>query len=146
LWRVYAVDVIAAADDATRQATVVQDEQGNAVDVLALQGDVEVHGVWLPSGSYLPAGGQPHRATGTPTQRVLVSGAVTQESGKQLCTQRWDTQFQDSSTPPRANMWPQKLHVRSGAPAKAPPTPCELPLRSAYRRKRPQQRRAKDAD
>ena len=89
----YTVDIVAAGD-ATRQATVVQDEQGNTVDVLALQGDVEVHGVWVPSSSGYRLAATRIEQLATPTPRVLVSGAVTQLAGSSFAINGVSTQIE----------------------------------------------------
>ena len=125
----YAVDVIAATDT-TRQATVVQDEQGNAVDVLALQGDVEVHGVWLPSGATYRLAASRIEQLASPASRVLVSGVVTQESGKHFALNGGDTQFQGSSATARGQYVATEIARAQWNTGQSAPYALELPLRS----------------
>lgn len=94
----YAVDVIPAADP-SRQATVVQDEQGNSVDVSALHGDVEVHGVWLPVGTTYRLAATRIEQLAASAPRVLISGVVTQVAGSGFALNGSNTVFQGSSTP-----------------------------------------------
>ena len=125
----YTVDIVAAGD-ATRQATVVQDEQGNTVDVLTLQGDVEVHGVWVPSSSGYRLAATRIEQLATPTPRVLVSGAVTQLAGSSFAINGVSTQFQDSSTPAKGQYVAIEIERAQWSAGQSGPYTLRLPLRS----------------
>lgn len=94
----YPVDVIDGGDT-TRQATVIEDSEGNATELAALQGDVEVHGVWLTSsGGYRLAATRIEQLSGA-AARVLVSGVVTQVAGASFALNGVGTVYQGSTTP-----------------------------------------------